>query len=397
MRIAVFSDNFYPELSGITDSIMTMGEELVARGHSVNYYVPRYSKKNYLMLHRERHPSLSRGITVHRLPSLPFPTGTGQGRLVLPIGTSFPSLRKLNPDIIHFHLFGGTGLEAVWASRVFHKPLVGTNHTPILEFIHYSPLRSRWLANLVYGYDSWLYNRCDFVASPSQTIFDGMKNFNKNIPHQVVSNPIHTDLFSARFSKMEMKKRFAFTGFTILYVGKLSVEKNIVAAIKAVALLKDKIKNLNLILVGRGVYENNLRKLAASLDIAKLVKFFGFVPSAAELAELYNASDVFVMMSTAETQSISSMQALACKVPVVAANAWGLKEYIKPDFGFLVDAGDYEAAAEKIFYLYKNPQIREKMGEAGRKYVEKFSLASVATTWENIYGSVIKRYNKNNC
>ena len=47
MRIAMFTDNFYPELSGISDSIMTTGYELARRGHEVAYYAPRYSTQDY--------------------------------------------------------------------------------------------------------------------------------------------------------------------------------------------------------------------------------------------------------------------------------------------------------------------------------------------------------------
>jgi len=46
MKIAIYSDNFFPELSGISDTIIASGKELARRGHLVNYFVPKYIKKN---------------------------------------------------------------------------------------------------------------------------------------------------------------------------------------------------------------------------------------------------------------------------------------------------------------------------------------------------------------
>ena len=87
------------------------------------------------------------------------------------------------------------------------------------------------------------------------------------------------------------------------------------------------------------------------------------------------------------------MQALACEIPVIAADAWGFKEYITPGVGFLIKPNDVEAVAEKIIYLYKHPAVRAAMGKKGRAQVEHYSIANIATTWEGIYRDVIARYN----
>ncbi len=390
----MFSDNFYPELSGITDSIMTTGQELARRGHFINYYVPYYSPKNYEVLRRERTLDMGPRIEIHRLPSLPFPAGTGQGRAVIPIGASLMSLRKFNPDIIHFHLIFGTGLEALLASKILKKPLVGTNHTPITEFVRYSPIKTQWFRKLAVKYDSWFYNHCTFVSSPAQAVIDAMKSFNRNIPRGIVSNPINLDIFKPTNDKRALKKKFRLPGFTVLYAGRLAAEKNISIIIRAIARLEEKIPSVNFVIIGKGTYENKLRRLVKSLDVERRIKFFGFIPSTDALARAYNASDVFVMMSMAETQSIASMQALACRVPVIAAKAWGLKEYIHPDVGFLVEPGNINALTEKISYLYKNPAVGKSMGAAGEKYVRKFSIKNVGGIWEQIYEKVIKDYNR---
>lgn len=388
MRIAMFSDNFYPELSGISDSIMTTGRELARRGHEIAYYAPHYSAKDYQAMHLPNVTTIGPGTSIHRLPSMRFISGTGTSQAAIPLLASYPSLRRFNPDIIHFHHIFGAGLEAVFESRLLKKPLVETNHTPILEFFKYSPIQANWFKNVILHYDSWMYNRANFVSSPTRLIFESMKYTNSGIPHRAVSNPIDTD----EFRPVEHQKKNGHP-FTILYAGRLAEEKKIDVVIRAAALARKKIPAIRVIVVGRGAHEAPLRSLARELGMENCVTFTGFVPSA-HLPRYYAQSDVFAIMSTAETQSIVAMQALACAIPVIAADAWGFKEYITPAVGFLVSPDDVDGVAEKIIYLHDHPRERIQMGNDGQRYVAQFSIATIATIWETIYKDVIARYNK---
>ena len=148
--------------------------------------------------------------------------------------------------------------------------------------------------------------------------------------------------------------------------------------------------------IGKGPMENELKNLAAALNIQHLVKFMGFVEDVGIFAEIYNASDVFAIMSPAETQSLVAMQAMACGLPVIGARAWGLEEYLKKAGGLLVEPGDDKSLSEYILFLYKNPATRKKIGETGRKFVNGFSAAAIADIWEEIYENTIKSYNKKN-
>lgn len=388
MRIAMFSDNFYPELSGISDSIMTTGRELARRGHEVAYYAPRYSRDAFKTMHLPDVDTIGPGTSIHRLPSFRFTAGTGHTQAAIPVLTSLPSLRRFDPDVIHFHHIFGAGMEAVFASRILHKPLVETNHTPILEFFQYSPIKTDWFRQFLVHYDAWFYNRADFVSSPTRLIFDNMKYTDPATPHRAVSNPIDADAFrpAAGMAKKEHP-------FTVLYAGRIAEEKKIDVVMRAVARARKEIPDIRMIIVGRGAYEKQLHELAASLGISSVVEFAGFVPSE-HLPSYYAESDVFAIMSTAETQSIVAMQAFACGIPVIAADAWGFKEYIVPKAGFLIKPGDVDAVAEKLLYLYEHPAVRSAMGMEGRTHVEQFSITNIATSWEQIYRDVIARYNQ---
>lgn len=390
MRIAMFSDNFYPELSGISDSIMTTGRELARRGHEVAYYAPRYSRRDFQVMGLPDVRTIGPGTSIHRLPAVRYKAGTGTAQAALPLFTTLPSLARFRPDIVHTHHIFGAGLEGVLESKLLRVPLVETDHTPLIEFFQYSPWQAGWWTRFGLWYDSWMYNQADFVSSPTRLIFESLKYARPEILHRAVSNPVDTEKFRpAQGGGAAGKDR----PFTVLYAGRLAKEKKIDVVLRAAAVAREAVPGIRVTVVGRGTQEAELRALAAELGMEHAVSFLGFVPDD-DLPAYYAESDVFAIMSTAETQSIVAMQAFACGIPVIAADAWGFKEYIAPEAGFLIKPGDVDGVAEKIVSLYKDPAAREKMGAAGRRHVERFSIANIAAEWERIYRDVAARYNE---
>lgn len=395
MRIAIFSDNFYPEVSGISDSIMTTGRILGELGHEIHFYAPAYKKEEFDHIGLPyKEIDLGQNAAVTRFRAFKYNAGTDQGRGVIPNGLRFLTVRRFAPDIIHTHHIGGVGLEALAAARFLRKPLVGTNHTPIIEFLEYSLIKGKLVQSFISRYDVWYYNHCRLVSSPTKFIFEEMKNFGFNKPSQVVSNPIDVKTFAPATSKKQLKEKYKFTNNTLLYAGRLAKEKNLDVMIKALPAVLKKFPDAILVFGGKGPMENELVKLADSLEVSSSVKFLGYIRHRNDFAEIYNASDIFLMMSTAETQSIATMQAMACEIPVIGVKAWGLMEYIRPDNGILIEPGDKDALAEKIIYLFSNKEEMERLGKGGRKFVEDFAPEKIASKWEGIYRKVLDDFVK---
>jgi len=393
MRIAMFSDNFFPELSGISDSISTLARQLAARGHRIRFYVPRYARRDHERLGLPfTEIDLGESIEVIRLASVRYPTGTKQGRMVLPTGVRWCHLRGFHPDVIHVHLPFAVGLEGLLAARMLGTPLMGTNHTPITEFLRYSPFRGVRCGRLAARYTAWYYNQCQFVSSPSRSILEEMGQFRFRVRHRVISNPIRLEVFFPFASKHLLKKKFGFSDLTILYAGRLAPEKRVDLIVRAVASLASEDPATSLVLLGRGSAEDDLKSLCRSLGVEGRVKFLGFIPNLTTVAEIYNASDLFVIASTAETQSIAAMHAMACGLPVVGVRAWGLAEYITPTNGILVDPGDGQALRQALGYLSTHPDLRLELGKGGQKSVAPFSPASIAGEWEDLYQKVLEEF-----
>lgn len=395
MRIAFFSDCFYPELSGIADSILTTGKELARQGHQVQFFVPRYSSKNYSRLGAPMtEPEVNGHLGVTRFSSIGIPSPSGQGRLVVPTGLRVFSVRRFRPDVIHVQMPFGTGLEGVLAAKVMGIPLVGTDHTPIGEFTkRYGPLRGKLAVDASIAYDTWFYNHCDFLSSPTRFIFESLPGLREDLPRAAISNPIRTELFRSAAKKATLKRKYGLSDFTLLFVGRLAAEKNIDVLLRAAAAAARHIPELNVVITGSGPEQERLLRLSAELGLAEKVKLTGFVPEAI-LPEIYTASDVFVMPSSAETQSIATMQAMLCGLPVIAARAWGLKEYVSSETGFLIPPEDAEALAQKITYLRHHPAEGRKLGRAGRKFASQLSVQNIAARWEKIYSQTIDSHDK---
>lgn len=395
MRIALFSDNFYPELSGISSSIIQTSKELAKRGHIIRFYAPRHPKKSYDVIKMPfEEIRLGDRISIERFASLPFAAGTGQGRIVVPTGFRSFSIKKFRPDILHAHLIFGTGLEAVIASRVIGAPLIGTNHTPITEFVRYGPIKTEWFKKLALKYNSWFYNKCEFVSSPAQAVLTEMETYGFHAPHKVVSNPLDLDTFKPEPKrKKELKEKYGFSGFTILYAGRLAEEKRIDLILQAAAEAKKELPDITVSLCGKGAAEESLRKMAKDLGIEKAIIFTGFLETNKELAEVYNASDVFSIMSPAESQSLVAMQGLATGLPVVSARAWGLAEYLSRAGGILVEPGDWRALTKQFIKLHNDANLRKELGAQGEKFVQQFSAPEIAGQWEKIYEETIRKYN----
>ena len=390
MRIAVFSDHFYPELGGIQDSIESLARGLAARGHQVDFYVPRYYEKEYIQAELPvGEIELGPSITVHRLASLPYPGSTQQTRFAIPSYALISSIRKKRPDIIHSQTIFGLGLEAIAASKLWGVPLLSTNHMAMEVYATY--LSPAFLKNFK-RYLRWYYNQCDFVSAPAAFVFDELGKL--AVPHEIISNPIDQSIFRlySEEERQQAKRAVGLSGPTVVYAGKLAQEKRIDLLIQALPLLAQKIPGITLALAGHGDEAPSLAALAESLGVEEHVRFFGTLPKP-KLAELFAASDAFVTLSMSEVQSMSQLQALACGLPVVCARSKALEEGVAGSQSVvLVDAEDLGAFVDITASILADPALQHQLRDKSAASVEPYSLASIAAQWEGVYQKVIAAF-----
>lgn len=126
----------------------------------------------------------------------------------------------------------------------------------------------------------------------------------------------------------------------------------------------------------------------------KIEKYFLFkdtiLPISQELANIYQAADLFIMASFFEVQSIATLEAMASGLPIVASNFSALPELVKDGVnGFLFKKGDFNDLGEKILKIIENPKLCQKMGEESRCLALAHNLTITSKKYENIYKDIL--------
>lgn len=162
--------------------------------------------------------------------------------------------------------------------------------------------------------------------------------------------------------------------------------------IRALHELKGESPDFLALLVGDGPLRGKLEELVRELGLEDLVRFFGS-RGREEIPKILAITDIFVLPSLCEGLPTAIIEAMAAGCPVLATAVAGTPEIvIDGETGFLVNSRDPEALAQKIAKLLKNPQLREKMGEAGVKRIEEhFTLEKMVRSYEALYRNLMAR------
>jgi glycosyltransferase involved in cell wall biosynthesis len=163
--------------------------------------------------------------------------------------------------------------------------------------------------------------------------------------------------------------------FTVLCVCRFYPRKRVDLLLRAAALLTSQIPDLAVRIVGGGWEQMRLRTLWQELRLESVVHWVGDA-SPDELAREYNTADVFCLPSVQEGFGIVFLEAMAAGKPIVATGAAAVPEVVTQ--GLLVEPDNVEALADAIGQLYSDSDLRVRLGDAGRREVEKYEMTRVA-------------------
>lgn len=160
-------------------------------------------------------------------------------------------------------------------------------------------------------------------------------------------------------------------GNRLLYVGRLSAAKGLPVLLESLVSLRSQFPQLRLTVVGDGEDRAELEALTQKLGLAEMVNYVGY-QSQAEVRDVMQQTDVFVLPSFAEGVPVSLMEAMAAQVPVVTTRIAGISELVEDGVsGYLVPPGNQTALREAIANLVTQPERRNSFGQAGRAKVER--------------------------
>jgi glycosyltransferase involved in cell wall biosynthesis len=163
--------------------------------------------------------------------------------------------------------------------------------------------------------------------------------------------------------------------FTVLSVGRFYHRKRVDVLLRAAAILRPLIPDLNVRIVGNGPCAPLWHRLAGSLKLESTVTWLGDI-SRADLAAEYLGCDVFCLPSVQEGFGIVLLEAMAAGRPIVASRAAAIPE-VAPH-GLLVEPDRVDAIAEGIAELHRSPEKRAALAQAGTLWVEQFDAPRVS-------------------
>lgn len=289
-------------------------------------------------------------------------------------------------------------------ARVMKERNIHLSHTHNLGPLLYGSLAAklagvRVVINTRHGREkkhrsSYIWNINDAVVAISEDAKREMLKWNRiNIKKtMVIYNGIDIDKYSNQQNGSEAKKALNIEPSTLVVgtVARLSPEKDQYTLIEAFSKMVNKIDDAKLIFVGDGVLKEELVNYAQKLGVSNKVIFLGFKDDVYNILPVF---DVFTLSSLTEGVSLTLLEAMAMKRPVVATNVGGNPEVVIDRVtGFLVPSKDSEKMADAIIKILQNSELAQKMGAAGRRRVEeKFSLERMVKEYEALYLECLAR------
>ncbi|MFQ5454505.1 MAG: glycosyltransferase family 4 protein, partial [Candidatus Zixiibacteriota bacterium] len=178
---------------------------------------------------------------------------------------------------------------------------------------------------------------------------------------------------------------------TILYLGRIKKYKSIQHLIKAFKIVKEKLPDSKLMIVGNGDYLDKLKSLSNSLQLENDIEFTGFVATEEKVNRLRKAH-VAVLPSLKEGWGLTNIEANSVGTSVIAADVPGLRDSVQEGVtGYLYEYGDIEQLADKLLTILTDKSLREKLEKGGMEWSKKFNWDNAAKKFESLLLEVVDK------
>lgn len=265
-------------------------------------------------------------------------------------------IKEFKPDILHAHYATSYGLIGVRTK--FRPYIISCWGSDVMDFP-----RKSFVHKLVV---KRILSKADKIFVTSKTI---EKYIHQVIKKEIVITPFGID--TEVFKPMKVKSIFSENDIVIGTIKSLEKNYCIDVLIQAFAKVKNEYKNLNLLMVGEGAQEKELKSLVQKLKIEKDVVFTGKIDYS-EIPHYHNMIDIFVNVSEHESFGVSVLEAMACAKPVIVSDTGGLAEIVKDDsLGLKVPVKNVAVLSEKLKLLVENSKLRKSISKNANEYVLK--------------------------
>ena len=379
MKIGFFTDTFAPQINGVVTSIQSAMDYLKDR-HSVYVFCSNVQ------------PAVPSTDQVWRFPSVVYPFQK-EYRLAWPFHPQFKKIQSLKLDIIHIHTPFTMGYGGLRVAAWLGVPVVHTYHTCFEKYIHYVPiLPKRYLYTYAKKESKRFCNRCDAVIVPTQPMKPLLESYGVHKPIHVIPSGINmlteSSVDVAGFTAQYCKPNHV----NALFVGRVSIEKNIYFLIDALIRLRNDAFPVHLIIVGDGPERKNVEKIIQKQGLADYVTLTGYLPKPDVFAAYY-AADIMLFPSKTETQGLTAVESIMCGTPVIGLDEMGIKDVVVSGVSGILTPDNIDAYVDAIRQWLTVPDFQKRLAQQASQDGMRFLHTHTGQVLEGVYNECMeKRY-----
>ena len=379
MRVVIITENFLPKLDGVTRTLAKLLEYLQMAGHQALLLGPDSGMEKYAGAEIIG----TAGFPLPFYPELKF-------NFFRPLFVR--RLNQFRPHLVHVVDPVVLGTAGLAAARMLNTPLVSSYHTNLAAYCGYFGFPM--LTRTMWAYTRFLHNHCSLTFCPSPSTADLLHK--QGFQHlRVWPRGVETTLFQPGRRSLELRASWLNSReqpaekAVLLYVGRVSWEKNLRLLIKAYRGMDH--RHCHLVIVGNGPAYSEIQQEQAGLPVT----LTGYLSGEA-LAAAYASADIFAFTSRTETFGQVVLEAMASGLPVVGLLAEGVCDLVDHErTGFLLDTS--QSCEEQIAgfrawleYLVFNHERRSIMGQAALVEAQQRSWSEAMKCLVRGYEEVIE-------
>jgi len=299
-------------------------------------------------------------------------------------------VKTLRPDIIHISTPGPLGLCAMAIAKRFGIPVAGTYHTDFPSYIR-KQIDLGFAESATRRFMQLFFHRMQKVFSRSRLYMGVLERELDIHASRLEFLPPGTDTatFSPRHRDDEVWARFDVRSdsIKILYVGRLSVEKNFMFVVELFEALQASCAvPLSLIVVGEGALAETVsRKRNSHIHLLGLQR-------GAALSQLYASSDLMLFASVTETLGQVVMEAQASGLPCIVSDEGGVTDIVEHGVtGYCLPVKNKEQWAQKGRRLIEENALRKRMGETATRQMQARSIAQTYARFMQVHEEIVRK------
>ncbi len=381
MNIVMITNTYLPMVGGVAKSVDRFTRAYRNSGHAVLVVAPTFDGANDSETDVVRVPAIQRFNGSDFSVALPVP------------GFLKRALDEFKPDIIHSHhpfLLGDVALRQA-ASR--QLPLVFTHHTMYEHYTHYVPGDADVLQALAREMCAVYAGRCDHVIAPSTSVKEVLREHEVETPISVIPTGVDIDRFASGDGlSFRQEHEIPNDAFLVGHLGRLAPEKNLRFLADSVIRFLHDPRDAHFLVVGDGPEKDVIANMATKAGVEERVHMPGKRDGQA-LVDAYHAMDVFAFASKSETQGMVLVEAMATGTPVVALDAFGVRDVLRDrENGVLVHNEYATTFVEGLQWIAsRNGGQRKALSNAARDTAAQFTSDSCAAKALDVYATAIQQ------